>query len=119
MVGIVKVDTLQNNAGTSSVGMDYVINGSAKAWNNTNSAGTAINDSFNISSLTDHGVGRQKHNVTNSFNNANHVPTFSINANYNQQWTWDMATSKWATANYDGSNYQDAAVRTLSHGDLA
>ena len=74
MVGIVKVDTLQNNAGTSSVDMDYVVNGSAKAWNNINGTGTiAIRDSFGISSISDLGTGRYQHSVTNAFSSANIV----------------------------------------------
>ena len=93
--------------------------GLAKAWSNTSADGTTTYNSFNISSLTDHDVGRQKHNVTNSFADVYHAPTFSIAANYNQQWTWSMATGQWATANYTGSAYVDTIVRTVSHGDLA
>ena len=59
MVGIVKVDTLQNNAGTSSVGMDYVVNGSAKAYIYSPATSASISDSFNISSITDGGTGEQ------------------------------------------------------------
>ena len=119
MASILEVDELKGVAATGDITITseggsatmQLQQGVAKAWNNTNSAGTTINDSFNISSLTDHAVGRQKHNVTNSFNNSNHAPTFSVDTNYNQMWTWDMATSKWATAMYDGSSaYVDEAL---------
>jgi hypothetical protein len=93
--------------------------GLVKAWNNTDSAGTTINDSFNISSLSDIGAGRQGHSVTNLFNNSNHAPTFSVDVNYNQMWTWNLATTGWNTALYTGSAYVDGAVRTPSSGDLA
>lgn len=70
MVGIVKVDTLQNNAGTSSVDMDYVVNGSAKATLTidiqTGSTNT-VRASFNYSSNTDNGGGDFNISFTNSF----------------------------------------------------
>ena len=44
--------------GTDTVATGYVVNGSAKAWVRFNGAGTvAIVESFNISSLSDNGVG--------------------------------------------------------------
>lgn len=70
MVGIVKVDTLQNNAGTSSVDMDYVVNGSIKAWATVDAyqATTGTTSSFNISSTTDDGTGLWDNAFTNSMN---------------------------------------------------
>ncbi len=74
MVGIVKVDTLQNNAGTSSVGMDYVVNGSAKVWANVNASGTpATQDSNNLSSITDTSNGVTTFTFTNGMNDANYA----------------------------------------------
>lgn len=113
----IKADTIVASDGTSPVTLTK--QSAAKAWNNTNNTGTTINDSFNISGLTDIDTGKQAHNVINSFNSANHVPTFSIDNNIDQEWTWDMTTSKWATAVYTGSAYYDSSVRTVSHGDLA
>jgi len=66
MVGIVKVDTLQNNAGTSSVDMDYVVNGSAKAWAEIAAGGASIPDSFNFSSIDDDGTGEYGLNYTSA-----------------------------------------------------
>ncbi len=93
--------------------------GLVKAWNTTSSDGTTIYDSFNISSLGDFNTGRQDHNVSNNFVSSNIVPTFSIGANYNQQWTTSLATSMWRTNNYTGSAYQDERMRTVCSGDLA
>ena len=53
------------------------------AWVNFNGTGTvAIRDSFNVSSITDNGVGRYTVNFATSMNNANYsaVATNSINA---------------------------------------
>ncbi len=44
--------------GTDTVGTEYVVNGSAKAWVNFDGTGTAsIRDSLNMSSLSDNGTG--------------------------------------------------------------
>jgi hypothetical protein len=117
-LGKIKADTLEHST-AGSLDTSYVVNGSAKAWNNTNSAGTTINNSFNISSLGDAGTGIQTHNVTNSFSDANTVPTFTVDNNENQQWTSGLTTSAWSTRNYTGSSYVDASVRTVCQGDLA
>ena len=93
--------------------------GLAKAWNNTNSTGTTINNSFGISSLGDTNTGIQTHNVINIFSDANTVPTFTVDNNENQQWTSGLTTSSWVTRNYTGSSYVDASIRTVCQGDLA
>lgn len=55
--------------GTTSVGTGYVVNGSAKAWCQASNA-PAINDSFNVTSLTDVGTGKLVYNLTSSMANA-------------------------------------------------
>jgi len=122
--GTIAFDTLQTSGqitGTAkSVDTDYVVNGSAKAWNNTNNAGTIINESFAISSLTDTATGRQTHNVTSNFNTTTYCPQMNLNDNnYNQQWISNQQVNSWNTNNYDGSAYQDARVLTIAFGDLA
>ena len=119
MASELRVNTLKDAAGNNSIATSFVAGGSAKAWNNTNSAGTTINDSFNISSLTDVDTGRQNHNVSNSFVNGYHAPTFSVGNNWDQQWTGPIISSYWRTNNFTGSAYADDSVRTVSHGDLA
>jgi hypothetical protein len=53
-----RTDTLSNAAGSASVPVNTVINGSAKSWVNFNGTGTvAIRQAFNVSSITDNGVG--------------------------------------------------------------
>jgi hypothetical protein len=106
--------TSEGGAATQSLQQGLV-----KAWNTTSSDGTTIYDSFNISSLGDFGSGRQDHNVSNNFVSSNIVPTFTIGANYDQQWTSSLATSMWRTNNYTGSAYQDIQIRTVCSGDLA
>lgn len=70
----IKTTTLSNVAGTSSVPVDTVINGSAKAWVNFNGTGTvAIRASFNVSSITDNGTGDYTVNFTTALADANYA----------------------------------------------
>ena len=56
----IKVDTIQDTSGNEQF--------TAKAWVNFNGTGTvAIRDSGNVSSLTDHAVGRFSINLANAF----------------------------------------------------
>ena len=62
-----KLDTIASRDGTESTDVTNVINGSAKAWVNFNGTGTvAIRKSFNVSSITDGGVGIYTVNFTNA-----------------------------------------------------
>lgn len=132
MVGIVKVDTLQNNAGTSSVDMDYVVNGSAKAWYNLNGTGTiASRDDFNIASYTDNGTGDYTSTFTSAMNNANYSVFVGVSVRSGtdansmpSHYTGTPAT----TTTYRLHNREISAVRTNRdaeyftvgfHGDLA
>jgi hypothetical protein len=69
----IKADTLSNLAGTQTVPVSTVAQGSAKAWVNFNGTGTvAIRASFNVSSITDNGVGNYTVNFTNALPDANY-----------------------------------------------
>lgn len=70
----IKCDTLQNVAGTESVPVATVANGTAKAWVNFNGTGTvAIRASFNVSSITDAGVGAYTVNFTTAMSGVNYA----------------------------------------------
>ena len=71
-LGKIKADTLEHST-AGSLDTQYVVNGSAKAWNFFDgSAGTiAYADSFNSSTLTDIGTGNYKYAFTSNMNNAN------------------------------------------------
>jgi|11_taG_2_1085331.scaffolds.fasta_scaffold11622_6 hypothetical protein len=73
MASELRVDTLKDAAGNNSVGMEYVANGSAKAWVNFNGTGTiATRDSFNVSGLTDNGTGDYTLTTSSAFGTANY-----------------------------------------------
>lgn len=74
-----KVNTISNAAGSASTSADNVINGSAKAWVNFNGTGTvAIRQAYNVSSITDNGVGQYTVNFTTAFTDASYC--WQINA---------------------------------------
>lgn len=74
-----RTDTLQNAAGTKSVPVDTVVDGSAKAWVNFNGTGTvAIRASFNVSSITDNGAGDYTVNFTTAMPDANFATNVSV-----------------------------------------
>jgi hypothetical protein len=72
----IKADTLSNLAGTQTVPVSTVAQGSAKAWVNFNGTGTvAIRASFNVSSITDNGTGDYTVNFTTALPDANYALT--------------------------------------------
>ena len=69
----IKADTLSNLAGSQTVPVATVAQGSAKAWVNFNGTGTvAIRASFNVSSITDNGTGDYTANFTTAMPDANY-----------------------------------------------
>lgn len=69
-----KCDSLQNTAGTKTIPVNTVVDGSAKAWVNFNGTGTvAIQAAFNVSSITDNGVGWYTINFATAIADANYA----------------------------------------------
>jgi hypothetical protein len=69
-----KFDTLSNLAGSLSVPVGTVVQGSAKAWINFNGTGTpAIRAAFNVTSITDNGTGDYTLNFTTALPDANYA----------------------------------------------
>ena len=68
----IKTTTLSTQGG-STVPVDTVVNGTAKAWVNFDGTGTvAIRRAFNVSSITDRGTGAYRINFTTSMPDANY-----------------------------------------------
>ena len=69
----IKTTTLSTQGG-STVPVDTVVNGTAKAWVNFNGTGTvAIRRAFNVSSVTDNAVGAYTVNFSNSMASADYA----------------------------------------------
>ena len=68
-----KVNTIQNTSGGSSSTPEQIEQGRAKIWLNMQGTGTvAINDSFNVSSVTDLGTGMYQANFSITMANTNY-----------------------------------------------
>jgi len=127
MASELRVNTLKDASGNNSVAMEYVANGSAKAWAHFENVGTpSISDSLNAASLTDTATGKCTINWTNSFNNTNFVATahsgyiglvFMVSSETGTRATGSfMVHSK--NNGSDGDNDGDA-LNAILHGDLA
>lgn len=97
----------------------YVVDGSAKAWGNTSADGTTINDSLNITSLTDLGTGQQRPAFGNTMSTANYAPELTPANNINQIWCQNVESGQFVSKSYTGSAFQDSQHFTTVHGDLA
>lgn len=114
--------------GTTTVGTEYVVNGSAKSWVNFNGTGTvAVRDSFNNSSITDSGTGIYRLTKTSSMVNLNSiVPNVNceeIAGSYNRAATATTTSTSYSDVRFfnTGSNALfDGQYGYLSiNGDLA
>tara|TARA_R100001079_G_scaffold101965_1_gene67175 strand:- start:1 stop:456 length:456 start_codon:yes stop_codon:yes gene_type:complete len=75
-----KVGTIQNTSAAHSSTPEEIAQGRAKAWVNFNGTTvtsatdmTGVNDSFNVSSVVDNGVGDYTINFSSAMSNANYV----------------------------------------------
>lgn len=68
-----RVSTIQDTAGSNSSTPSAIANGIAKAWVNFNGTGVvAIRAQYNVSSITDNGVGDYTVNFTTALADANY-----------------------------------------------
>jgi hypothetical protein len=75
-----KVNTIQNTSAAHSSTPEEIAQGRAKAWVNFNGSGTvAIQDNFNVSSITDNGTGNYTITYTNAMSDANYSAVLSYN----------------------------------------
>jgi len=126
----IRANTISDAAGTGPVTLTK--QSAAKAWVTFDGTGTvAINDSFNISSLTDRGTGLYRTNFSSNMSNGEHVDAFScrentsgdggdINraVNYNRQLQDAGYTD--LTTQIDFITPVDVArIGVMTHGDLA
>ena len=127
--GTIAFDTLttsdQVNTGTEkSLDTSYLLNGSLKSWLNMNGQSTiAINDSFNIASITDNGTGSYGATVSNAMSNTyyvaagEHSSNGSFSANYR---ILPSTTTHMLFYTQAGNAMEDASTITVMQGgDLA
>tara|TARA_A100001515_G_C4519487_1_gene192911 strand:+ start:381 stop:755 length:375 start_codon:yes stop_codon:yes gene_type:complete len=94
-----KVNTIQNTSAAHSSTPEEIAQGRAKAWVNFDGEGTvAINDSFNVASITDNGTGDYTLNFTNNMSNANYVLCMSGSTNNSYTRAGTQAASNLTTS---------------------
>jgi len=135
MASILKVDELQGITAASDITVtseggaatQSLQQGLAKAWGNISGSGTAtLDNSLNVSSLTDHGTADYSINFSNVYSNASVCTTaLAINmgsgdrlyATLNASGT--TTATRVATFDEDGNGVDSGEVNILTHGDLA
>ena len=115
-----KADTIQSTSGGAAT---LTKQSAAKAWASWNST-TTVQDSLNISSLSDGGTGVTVHNFSSSFSNALFSTSGShdrLGGNINSFLVNAFATTSVTTSTYTNGGVIDASVLASSnvHGDLA
>ena len=106
----IKTTTLSTQGG-STVPVDTVVNGTAKAWVNFNGTGTvAIRRAFNVSSITDNGTGDYTVNFTTAMPDTDYATIVSGDS-YNA-----YTSIGYATVNSANQNVAFTRFRTLVAG---
>ena len=80
-----KVNTIQNTSAAHSSTPEEIAQGRAKVWVNFNGNSFGIRDSFNVGSVTDHGVGQYTINFASNMSNDDYavVAQHSLNPHNN------------------------------------
>ena len=126
MASELRVTTIANNAGTESVDTTYVVNGSAKSWVHFNSStGTpTAQDSLNLSSITDSGVGIFQPTYSSAFANDDYSFVAITGTGSGGGWAVEAAdrtTSRTKMYTLSGGDVLSdySHNNALAHGDLA
>jgi len=129
MASVLKVNTLTGVTTAGSIvvtgeGNSTTTNlqqGLGKAWCNVGAGASPINDSINLSSITDTAVGNHDLNWTNAFSNTGY--SHSGSDNYYGLFMTEPSSSSTGEANVYAYNEsfasRDNAFATIAHGDLA
>ena len=129
MSSTLRVTNVSDTTGGTSTNL---MSGLAKAWSVYDQVNTTVDDSFNISSVTDRGTGSMYHNYSNSFDGLRHCVTASTSpsapgsmsvSNYNRvmiasgDTTGRSSTNSWQPD--PGIVSDEEANQVLSNGDLS
>ena len=128
MASELRVNTLKDAAGNNSVAMQYVAEGTAKAWINFNGTGTiAARDSLNVSGLVDGGTGDYTVSFSSAFSNSDYAPV--ANGSESTGGTGELSsrnvivrtlnTTNFKLYNYGGAMKDYILNYVATHGDLA
>lgn len=128
--GKIKADTLEHST-AGSLDTQYVVKGSAKVWL-VQSQNTTINDSLNVSSLTDNAVGDCSFSFTSSMATTSHALLGVMQSGVNRanimiiHGTMATGSGRCRFGNHNSSSsvnditlFDDNNVKNATFGDLA
>jgi hemolysin activation/secretion protein len=132
MTSIIKVDTIQNKAGSTSLAANKLpdmLSGSAKAWVSLNGTGTiALRDSFNIASIADEGTGDYTVNFSSNMSSTNYSGEANRSSNGNSNPNYvvylhelhiAVGSHRVKTNGATGGAVDSSHIFSCIHGDLA
>ena len=142
MASVLKVDEIKGVASAGSITVtgeggtttQSLQQGLSKHWIFFDEVAVAVNDSFNVSSITDQASGRFFIDMTTAFGNVNYAIQSSANANTGNTWEVNQSinakqnwlqsetntTLRYDTGSYANGNYVDSKYYyCLGNGDLA
>ena len=98
--------------------------GLAKCWATSNTEGSAVLDSFNLSSLGDTATGKETRNFTNVMSNNDYsavalTGTGDNNGNHHPLLNNTVGTDSYQVWAFSGSTLTDNPVASSVNGDLA
>ena len=124
MASILRVNTLTDASSNNSVPMATVSSGSAKSWSTSNTDGSAVLDSFNLSSLGDTATGKETRNFTNNMVNNDYsavalTGTGDNNGNHHPLLNNTVATDSYQVWAFNQTTLTDNPIASTVNGDLA
>jgi hypothetical protein len=114
--GKIVADQIQHSS-EGTVGTQYVVSGSAKAWVHFNGVGTvATRDSFNMSSVTDRGTGTYTTSATNAMASADYAWTSNASNQGTVYGAYCIEGDNTGTKNFNGRTSADVRIATGGNG---
>ena len=114
----IRANTISDAAGTGPITLTK--QSAAKAW--SHGGETTLNDSFNISSATDNGVGLYLYNLSSSMNNATYpIAGIATSSRLALEYEGTLSSSVYGIGvrQTDNTGFADSTISTMAHGDLA
>ena len=122
-LAVTGVHTVGNNAlYTSDAGAvtQNLVQGLLKAWSKVDGTGTAtVNDSFNVSGITDNGTGDYTLAMSNAMNVNTYSQTHGANATQQQISSATTSAYRLQTSNSSGTLVDVSVICSKVSGDLA
>ena len=129
MASELRVNTLKDASGNNSIATSFIAGGSAKMWADVDMTGTAtLDDSFNVTGITDNGTGDVTLEITSDMGNATYACSSMCGAinSFDDECMAHIISRAAGTARFGITDVHNAAdafdvdpCMFIIHGDLA